>query len=130
MNSIFCIFPQNIKEAYSGLRFIVDELNIRNDFRAVFPDIYSIITGKVIECDKFLEPEWIARLAGNFCIRYFQTLHWSEIQYTQDCRAWEKAYSKTTFPTTDAILGFNAHINYDLAFCIAKTILPVVIYEI
>lgn len=67
------LFPKNINEAYDGLRFVVDDLNKSNDFPAVFPNIYSIITRKIIECDKFYEPECISQLAANFCIRYFDT---------------------------------------------------------
>jgi hypothetical protein len=115
--------PQNIFEAYNELEYVTNELNQTNDFRAVFPDIYRIVTKKVIDgLNEFYEPEWIIRLAGNFCERYFNALQASLNGQQQSCRAWKIASINYKYPTTNAFLGFNAHINYDLVFGIHETI--------
>ncbi len=74
----------------------------------------------------FLEPAWISRLAGRFCERYLETLGWYDRGAAQDCGAWHIAYASTasrfTPPGQNALLGFSAHINYDLIFGIHATI--------
>jgi hypothetical protein len=74
----------------------------------------------------FKEPSFIARLAGRFAERYLQTLRWSLQQTPQDCAAWGVAYQYSTdarlVPLQHAALGISAHINYDLAPGIYRTI--------
>lgn len=95
---------------------------------AAFPDIYAIITRRVAEHVQhgglFLEPRWISRLAGRFCERYLETLRWERQRQPQDTRAWAMAYlgTPTLEPTQHALLGLSAHINFDLAIGIHRTI--------
>jgi hypothetical protein len=125
------LHPRNVGEALKSLELVTERLRAKGDPRAVFPDVYGIITRTVareIEGDTgfFLEPEWISRLAGRFCERYLETLSWSQRGTQQDCRAWGLSYGLEslglTFPLQDAAFGISAHINFDLALGLWKTI--------
>lgn len=123
--------PKNVEQALESLEQVTERLRARGDARAVFPDVYGIITRNVAReiqgrTGFFQEPEWISRLAGRFAERYLETLTWSERGGEQDCRAWALAYALErgglTFPLQDAALGISAHINFDLALGLWKTI--------
>lgn len=123
--------PKDVVAAMGALDTVVERLHARRDPRAVFPDVYGVITRNVAKevlgrTGFFLEPEWISRLAGRFAERYFETLAWSLRGAAQDCRAWELAYGYAdlglTLPLQDAALGISAHINFDLALGLWKTI--------
>ncbi|HEX8697444.1 MAG TPA: DUF5995 family protein [Myxococcaceae bacterium] len=125
------LHPRNVGEALKSLETVTERLRMKGDPRAVFPDVYGIITrivAREIEGDTgfFQEPEWISRLAGRFCERYLETLAWSQKGTEQDCRAWGLSYGLEnlglTFPLQDAAFGISAHINYDLALGLWKTI--------
>jgi hypothetical protein len=55
-----------------------------------------------------------------------QTLRWSLEGRTQDCGAWRTTYAATaaagTSPLENVLLGLSAHINFDLALGIYRTI--------
>jgi Family of unknown function (DUF5995) len=124
--------PSSAEEALRALDVVTEALFAEGDARAVFPDIYGIITRRVTESvmlgerGVFHEPRWISRLAGRFCERYLQTLRWSMDRRTQDASAWELAYaavdSDGTLPLQHVLLGLSAHINFDLAMGIYRTI--------
>lgn len=125
------MYPRNVEQALESLAKVTERLRARGDARAVFPDVYAIITRNVAReiqerTGFFQEPEWISRLAGRFAERYLETLAWSEWGGAQDCRAWELAYAfesgGLTFPLQDAAFGISAHINFDLALGLWKTI--------
>jgi hypothetical protein len=125
------LHPKSVEQALESLETVVARLRARGDARAVFPDVYAIITRNVAHEVKgrtgfFQEPEWISRLAGRFAERYLETLSWSEWGGTQDCWAWHLAYAHErgglTFPLQDAAFGISAHINFDLALGLWKTI--------
>lgn len=125
------LHPRNVGEALKSLELVTERLRAKADPRAVFPDVYGIITRTVareIDGDTgfFLEPEWISRLAGRFCERYLETLSWSQRGAQQDCRAWGLSYGLEslglTFPLQDAAFGISAHINCDLALGLWQTI--------
>jgi hypothetical protein len=121
-----------VVEALAALDTVTETLLARGDQRAVFPDIYGIITRRVSEsvalgaAGLFLEPAWISSLAGRFCERYLCTLRWSLRGDTQDTGAWSIAYACCALgdrlPVHHVLLGLSAHINYDLALGIAATI--------
>jgi hypothetical protein len=75
----------------------------------------------------FQEPRWISRLAGRFCERYLETLRWSLDGAPQDAGAWDTTYTSCSVPGTlplqHVMLGLSAHINYDLAIGIHRTII-------
>jgi hypothetical protein len=118
-----CLAPKDVFTALQSLRQVVSRLREKNDPRAVFPDVYGIITRRVAEeiqhGSRFQEPMWIARLAGLFAERYFDSLVAALTQAVQPSTAWRIAYSCSanalTLPAQDALLGINAHINFDLA---------------
>src|SRR5687768_17014880 len=61
--------PITIDEALEALETVAARLRAKNDPRAVFPDVYGVITRRVKEAIEgrgpaFLEPQWISRLAG------------------------------------------------------------------
>lgn len=126
------LHPRSVDSALEGLDTVVRRLAARDDSRAVFPDVYGVITRNVArEVRKggeglFLEPAWISRLAGRFAERYFETLAWSLEGQSQDCDAWALAYRAAdggaTIPLDDAALGISAHINFDLALGLWRTI--------
>lgn len=118
-------------EALTALAQVSERLHAVGDPRAVFPEVYGVITRRVLQETRkarpgFLEPRWIERLMGRFCARYLETLDWSLRGVAQDCEAWRLAYAyagaEATIPTQDALFGISAHINYDLAIGIADTI--------
>ena len=124
--------PTTVHEALAALDAVTERLLARGDQRAVFPDVYAIITRRVSEsvaigADGFFkEPSWISRLAGRFCERYLTTLRWSLRGDAQDTGAWSIAYAccdlGDMMPIHHVLLGLSAHINYDLALGIAATI--------
>ncbi|HLL53748.1 MAG TPA: DUF5995 family protein [Myxococcaceae bacterium] len=123
--------PRDVFEAVRALRQVTQTLRQLGDTRAIFPDIYGIITERVAgeingRTGFFKEPSFIARLAGRFAERYLETLRWSLQQTPQDCAAWGIAYRYSTdarlVPLQHAALGISAHINYDLAPGIYRTI--------
>jgi hypothetical protein len=129
--------PTNVQEALRALDTVTLRLTAEGDARAAFPDVYGIITRRVAEsveiCDRtggdgafFLEPQWISRLAGRFCERYLETLAWSLGGGAQDAGAWDTTYGALhhagTFPLQHVLLGLSAHINFDLAIGIYRTI--------
>jgi hypothetical protein len=126
------LHPREVESALVGLNTVVARLAARSDSRAVFPDVYGIITRNVArevrrgDQGLFLEPAWISRLAGRFAERYLETLTWSLRGEAQDCAAWDIAYraakAGTTIPLDDAALGISAHINFDLALGLWQTI--------
>jgi hypothetical protein len=125
------LHPRNVESALESLALTTERLRARRDARAVFPDVYGIITRNVAReiqgrTGFFQEPEWISRLAGRFAERYLETLSWSLAGVPQDCEAWTLAHARTdlehSVPLQDAALGISAHINFDLALGLWKTI--------
>ncbi|WP_437731656.1 DUF5995 family protein [Sorangium sp. So ce1335] len=123
--------PKSVHDAAVVLDTVTDRLIAAGDRRAAFTDVYGIVTRAVAaqverRDGMFLEPAWISRLAGRFCERYLETLRWNERGAAQDCGAWHIAYASTSSrlapPVQSALLGFSAHINYDLVFGIHATI--------
>lgn len=125
--------PSDVVEALAALETVAARLRERNDPRAVFPEVYAIITRRVKEAvvdgrdRRFLEPAWIARLAGIFCEYYLEALAASlEGRRTTDIEAWDVAFqcngTSGTAAAVHALLGINAHINYDLALGLYRNV--------
>ncbi len=128
----FSLRPTSAAGALFALDGVTQHFIAEHDCRAAFPDIYSIITRRVAERAEwgprryFQEPAWISRLAGRFAERYLETLRWSLTGHAQDCGAWAAAYAlsrrRGAPPIQHAFLGLAAHINYDLAIGISRTL--------
>lgn len=123
--------PRDVHEALAALQEVARYFRRRHDNRAIFPEIYGIITEKVATQvlaprGFFWEPTFITRLAGRFAERYLETLRWSLSHHPQDCGAWSLAYSHNDdaaiTPLQHAALGISAHINFDLALGIYRTV--------
>lgn len=118
------LHPYDVFSALNSLTETGARLRHQADARAVFPDVYAVITRRVAaevkkgEASIFLEPAWIARLAGLFAERYFASLVASLKGTTQSSLAWRLCYEYAqghALPAREALLGINAHINFDLA---------------
>ncbi|XXT22084.1 DUF5995 family protein [Sorangium sp. So ce429] len=124
--------PVNVAEALVALETVAARLREKNDPRAVFPDVYAVITRRVKEAvvdgkdDRFLEPAWISRLAGIFCEYYLKALEASLDGRSTGVEAWDVAFqcnsARGTAAAVHALLGINAHINYDLALGLYRNI--------
>ncbi|WP_437691194.1 DUF5995 family protein [Sorangium sp. So ce176] len=124
--------PANVAEALVALQTVAARLREKNDPRAVFPDVYAVITRRVKEAvvdgtdDRFLEPAWISRLAGIFCEYYLKALAASLDGRSTGVEAWDVAFqcnsARGTAAAVHALLGINAHINYDLALGLYQNI--------
>jgi len=124
--------PDTPQAALAALDNVAAEFAKARDARAAFPDVYAVITQKVIErlgdgSGYFRAPEFISMLVGVFTTRYLQTLDWSLRGLPQDCRGWDLAYvlaaSNALPATAHAALGISAHINYDLALGIHEVVI-------
>jgi hypothetical protein len=114
--------PLNVEGALNALETVAGRLREKGDPRAVFPDVYAVITRRVKEAIEgrgpaFLEPQWISRLAGLFCEYYLAALGASLDGRRTAADAWDVAFhsARGTATSMNALLGINAHINYDLA---------------
>lgn len=116
-------------QALEALRSATAELRAAGDARAAFPEVYAVITARVVDrlaTGYFLRPDFIARLDVRFAVRYLETLNWSADGSPQDCAGWSIAYDHVgrpgVPPLQHAALGISAHINFDLALGIAAVI--------
>lgn len=117
--------PASVREALDCLTEVSVRLRSQGDPRAAFTDVYAIITRRVRDAidDEatcpFVEPEFISRLAGRFCTLYLAALRRSLQGSPEPSHAWSIAHRKDRcarlLPVQHAMLGLNAHINYDLA---------------
>jgi hypothetical protein len=116
--------PASIDEALAALETVASRLRANDDPRAVFPDVYAVITRRVKEAIEgrgpaFLEPQWISRLAGYFCQYYLAALDAALEGRRTAAEAWDIAFNECNAAGTPAsihaVLGINAHINFDLA---------------
>jgi Family of unknown function (DUF5995) len=123
--------PATPRAALAALEEVVAALGAAHDARAVFPDVYAVITEKVIErlgdgSEYFRAPEFISMLVGVFTTRYLQTLNWSLRGLAQDSAGWDLAYRLTADDALPALahaaLGISAHINFDLALGIHEVV--------
>ncbi|MDP2315212.1 MAG: DUF5995 family protein [Pseudomonadota bacterium] len=122
--------PVDVGGALVALDTVATRLYAVGDARAVFPDVYGIVTRRVAEVidagTLFVEPGWIARLAGRFAERYFDALVPSLTGAAVPSDAWRVAFAAgragPRVPVRDALLGINAHINFDLAQGLADNI--------
>ena len=117
--------PASAAEALECLTLVGARLRAAGDPRAAFADVYAVITRRVrdalleTEAPLFDDPGFISRLAGRFCELYLAALRRSLAGEREPIAAWAEAErrgrSRRTLPVQHALLGLNAHINYDLA---------------
>jgi hypothetical protein len=94
------------------------------DFRASFAITYLLTTRSVLDAlraDAFEDPEWMGHLDQTFADLYFQAFdrYVDGEAVPEPWRyAFERAAQQVDNVLQDALLGINAHINYDLALAV------------
>jgi hypothetical protein len=128
--------PADIDEALKYMKTTLEEFHAVHDRRAFFLRVYYIMTqqvyaaingvGDFVGHPVFADPDWIRRLSGRFASRYFRALALTDDD--SGGRAWMIANQVARRPRStvllNALLGINAHINYDLAQAIAENLDP------
>ncbi|RKG72802.1 DUF5995 family protein [Corallococcus terminator] len=124
--------PVDAEQALEGLEKILGRLNERNDSRAIFLDIYAIVTRRVVHllsapgAGGFLEPQWLSHLTGRFAEEALIAVRDSLRQLPLPTAAWRFAThypaAGLTRPFQDALLGVSAHINHDLGMVVYDNI--------
>lgn len=124
--------PTDAEEALEGLEKILGRLNARNDSRAIFLDIYAVVTRRVVDllnrpdAGGFLEPQWLSNLTGRFAEEALIAVRDSLMNRPLPSAAWRFAThypaQGITQPYQDALLGVSAHINHDLGMVVHDSI--------
>ena len=127
------VAPTTATEAYECLTAVSGRLREIGDPRAIFPDIYAVVTRRVRDLlpssprPFFFEPRFISRLAGRFCELYLRALARSLDGDPERIGAWAAAdrarATDRALPIQHVILGLNAHINFDLALGLHANVL-------
>jgi hypothetical protein len=119
---------ETVRDVSSRLKDVESTFRATGDRRSVFLTVYTAMTEAVndgLDAGFFEDPEWVARLLVTFANHYRRAL----IGYERNSRRqvplpWEVGFDATLGGTTvvlqDALLGINAHINYDLAYALER----------
>lgn len=127
--------PGDIDGALRCMRRTLEEFHARRDKRAIFLRLYYLMTREVYDAvngigdyagrSVFLDPSWLKRLSGLFASAYFRSLDPARTPAERG-RAWCTAHAVAADPRSpvleNALLGINAHINYDLPQAIAANL--------
>lgn len=127
--------PEDIDEALRFMRSTLVEFHAHRDKRAIFLRLYYLMTlevhkavngvGDYADGPVFLDPSWLKRLSGHFASAYFRSLD-PNPGAGRPGRAWRTAHSVAADPRSpvleNALLGINAHINFDLPQAIAANL--------
>jgi len=131
--------PANIDEALDCMRSTLTRFHATGDKRAIFLRLYFIMTLEVHAAvhglgdyqgqQVFLDAAWIKALSGKFATLYFKALDTFGREPDEHVeRAWKTAHtaarSSRSTVVQNALLGINAHINYDLPRAIAANLDP------
>lgn len=116
----------DVGEARRRLQELLATFKLRNDRRAVFLSIYTEMTDAVarrVEQDTFADPSWVAEYLVAFANLYRKAVHDYELgDLSSLADPWQLAFEATeesdSLVLQDAMLGVNAHINYDLALAV------------
>jgi hypothetical protein len=118
----------NYWEAYRGIARLEQHFLQAGDRRAIFATVYALTTRRIAESiDRGLyrNAAWMGQYQTEFANHYRKAL----LGYAQGERgrvpkvwlvAFDRAKSGQTLILQDALLGMNAHINFDLPFAIEK----------
>ncbi|MYL50561.1 hypothetical protein GLV98_13770 [Halobacillus litoralis] len=112
--------PQTLDPVILQMEEHLKTLEEHKDYNSVFQRVYLLMTKEMqkrLASDFFTDPIWMERLLIDFADRYFQAMdNFHSEKETPRCwaLAFHMAAQKQTFVLQDALLGINAHINYDL----------------
>ena len=123
--------PKNIDQALDCMEVGLRYFHETHDRRAIFLRLYYMMTlevhaaingcGDYEDRQVFMDPAWVFRLSGKFSTLYFKSLEAPDSE-----RAWQLAYAVAERPGSsvveNALLGINAHINFDLPRAIAENL--------
>lgn len=120
--------PTEAEPALVSLNQAMERLRDLGDQRAVFLDVYVVITDRAVKRLKspdfggFLEPGWLSNLTGRFAEEALVAVHDSLLHRPLHSAAWRFAThypsNRLTQPWQDAMLGVSAHINHDLGLVV------------
>ncbi len=118
----------SVAETERQFRALEECLNERNDRRAVFLSIYTRVTaavGERIAAGGFEDPDWVSEYLvtfGNYYRRAFHAYECGDIESVPV--PWQIAFRADEHGDClfiqNALLGINAHINYDLAYALEE----------
>ncbi len=114
--------------AYDGLACLEEHLVAAGDRRAIFASVYTLTTLRMaesIDANSYANTSWMRSYQTEFANHYRKAFNdYVSGRRSQVPNAWllafDAAESAQTLIIQDALLGMNAHINYDLAFAIEK----------
>lgn len=112
--------------AYDQLSCLETHFRSAHDRRAVFLSVYALTTRRIaeaVDAGFFEDNSWVAEYQTRFANYYRQALLDYENGHRDRVpRAWlaafDSASSGQTLILQDALLGMNAHINFDLAYAV------------
>lgn len=122
-----------VEEPYEGvhgtherLQTLQGAFEARDDRRAVFLSIYTRMTGAVarrVAREEFDDPDWVGEYLVAFANLYREAVREYEIGALDSLAdpwqlAFETAEEGDALVLQDAMLGVNAHINYDLSLAV------------
>ncbi|MFD4247736.1 DUF5995 family protein [Streptomyces sp. NPDC058525] len=120
--------PRTAPEALTALELLSSRLREVGDHRAVFIDVYEVITRQVVNVmhaedhTGFLDPTWLSELTGLFAEEALIATRCSLLGEPVTSASWRIATrcsgNRVTAPWQSAFLGINAHINYDLGLVV------------
>lgn len=115
----------SVEETYRSLHELEALFRDRGDRRAVFLTVYARVTREVatgIERGEFRDPAWVADYLVTFANFYRRALVDFETGNTESLpSAWRlffRATAADALVIQCAVLGINAHVNYDLALAL------------
>ncbi|MDS0280540.1 DUF5995 family protein [Haloarcula onubensis] len=116
----------DVDAVHEGLGELLSAFEARDDRRAVFLGIYARMTaavGRRIKRGAFADPAWVADYLVAFADRYRVAVRAFEAGDADALAepwslAFEAAERGDSLVLQDAMLGVNAHINYDLALAL------------
>jgi hypothetical protein len=118
---------ESVDDAHRRLVALERLFHARGDRRGPFLAIYSRVTrevGREIEAGSFGDPAWVESYLVAFADLYREALFRFETGDTGALAdpwqvAFESASAGRNLVAQDAVLGINAHVNYDLALALA-----------
>jgi hypothetical protein len=114
--------------AYDGLACLEEHFIAAGDRRAIFASVYTLTTLRMaqsIDGGSYTNTTWMRSYQTEFAnhyrkaVRDYEVGSWSTVPDPW-IAAFDAAASGETLIIQDALLGMNAHINFDLAFAIEK----------